>query len=296
MSIEIEIIDLLKQNSLPEFDELETGDLVQVQENIFRMKSGNRSFFIKLIPNDDIYGRNEIRVNQEVLAKANIPVPCLVCVSGSEKTLLACWEELEGFDLRNRNRELLPNAFSIIGNFHALQRHTQAVYSPTTHQPFASISEMLEAEADFLCSFINNIPKRKVGSIFSLLEVGYPTFIHGDLHPGNIFYTNSGLQFVDWGYGISSLNLFDLVYIQSMSLQDSETPWWVIVPSEAGKILPDYFEACGLGGLNYMEIHKAVMLWSELGSHYNSIKNNNQTGTEVCRKNIDLLLQAAFIP
>ncbi len=287
---------MLRKVSLPGFAELEINDLKYVQERAYRLSRGENSYFIKWIPNDDEYGRNEVWVNQEVLAKANIPVPRLLFVSESEQAILACWEELEGFDLRHRNRELFPDAFSTIGGFHAAQRHTQTIFSPTTRHSFTSINEMLDDEADFLCSFISTIDLHQVRSIFSLLKVGYPTFIHGDLHPGNILYSKSELKFIDWGYGISSLNLFELVYIQSISLQESEIPWWVIVPLEADKILPAYFKSCGLGGLNYMEIHRAVMLWSELGSHYNSIKNNNPIGAVTCLKNIDLLLQTIITP
>jgi hypothetical protein len=296
MNIELEIIELLKKHSLSEFADLETHNLEQVNERVYHLHNDRGSFFLKWIPNDDTNGINEIWINREILAKANIPAPQLIFVSETEKSTLACWEYLDGLDLRYYHRELLPKAFSKLGEFHAAQRHNKYVNSPTTQQAFATIDEMLAAEVEFLCSFYDNSAKAQCASIFSLLDAGYPTFIHGDMHPGNILSTPKELKFVDWGDCISSLNLFDLDYIQSIPLQSSETAWWIIVPSEAEKILPVYFEACGLGEFNYKKIHRAVMLWSELRSHYNSIKNNNKIGAEICRQNIELLIQTTYTP
>ncbi len=298
MDIELEIISILKKRSHSEFAGVEVHHLEHVQELAYRLHHKNRSYFIKWIPPDDQYGLNEIQVNREIAAKANSPVPRLLFVSQTERASLACWEWLEGVDLRHQHRHLLPDAFARLGEFHSAQRHDQFVYSPTTHQAFASIREMLKDEVDFLCSAYDGSAKSQCGSILSLLEVGYPTLIHGDMHPGNIYFTEAGLKFVDWGYSIRSLNLFDLDYVQSLSLNTpvntSELSWWVITPSESEPVLRAYFNTCGLGGLDYKQTHLAVMLWGELRACHNSLANNDQAGAAVCHQNIERLIRTTY--
>lgn len=205
---------------------------------------------------------------------------------------MAGWEWLDGNDLRYQNRDLLPQAFEQLGNFHLEQRHTGQVYSLVTHQPYATIKDLLEGELTFLTAFHDKSVRKEVARAFSLLEAGFTTYIHGDMHPGNLRITEQGLKFVDWGYCISSLSLFDLGYIHTVNFEDraDKAPWWCITPEEAQLVLPAYYAACGLGGHNYNQIHWAVMLWRELWAYYNSIQHENLFASEKCKQHIEQLI------
>jgi len=289
LSVENEIIKALKTKR-PEFAKIDEHELELVQERAYRLHT-TPPYFIKWISDDDSLGKNEIRVNQTILQKASIPTPRLIFTIKVAGASIAVWEWLDGVDLRHQQRDWLPRAFAQLGYFHAQQRHNNPVCSLVTHRSYDTIRELLKAELDFLCTYHDSSIRDKAAGVFSRLELGYPTTIHGDLHPGNIRLTKKGLRFVDWGYCTSSLGLFDLGYIQTSHFDSTEgSDWWCITPEEANSVLPAYYEACGLSGYDYHLIHQAVMLWSQLWAYYNSIKNDNKTGTEICRGYIDLLI------
>jgi hypothetical protein len=172
MNIELEIIELLKKHSLSEFADLETHNLEQVNERVYHLHNDRGSFFLKWIPNDDANGINEIWINQEILAKANIPAPQLIFVSETEKATLACWEYLDGLDLRYYHRELLPNAFSRLGEFHAAQRHNKYVNSPTTQQVLPRLMKCWLRKLSFSAHFITTLPKLNVNQFFRCWMLG----------------------------------------------------------------------------------------------------------------------------
>ncbi len=111
----------------------------------------------------------------------------------------------------------------------------------------------MDAELDFLTGWYTverDTVKAKCREMWRTLAAGYPTLIHGDLHPGNLRLTTRGLFFVDWGYARQTLNFFDLDYVRLLPMPgETEQPWWLITPDEATAVLPAYFAACGLAHL-----------------------------------------------
>jgi thiamine kinase-like enzyme len=130
--------------------------------------------------------------------------------------------------------------------------------------------------------------REAAGKASSLLSVGYATTIHGDMHPGNLRTTGEGLKFVDWGYCIPSLNLFDLGYIETIAWDDPPTgsPWWTITPGEACEILPAYHAACGLTGVDYQQVQLAVMFWSKLWAYENCMKFSNPADAAINQEHL----------
>jgi len=288
MNQEDKIIQTLKEQRR-EFSNIDKQQLEHVQERAYHLHTAP-SYFLKWIPNDDRLGQNEIWVNQTILQKCDFSTPSLKFTIKLEEGSIACWKWLDGTDLRHQNRDYLPQAFAQLGRFHAQQRHQQTVYSLITHQGFDTIKELLKAELDFLCTYHDASVIRKAKTAFLLLELGYPTYIHGDMHPGNLRLMGNSLRFVDWGYCISSVNLFDLGYIETVRFQSTEeSGWWNITPDEAKTVLPAYFEASGLDCNNIDQIQRAVMLWSKLWSYYNCVKNDKKTEAVKCKQDIDLL-------
>lgn len=286
-----ELIQALR-NEVPEFADINEQQLEPIQEGAYRLHTAP-SYFIKWIPNDDQLGQNEIWVNRTILKKVTIPTPRLFfTIRGAEATI-ACWEWLEGVDLRFQHREWLSVAFAMLGDFHRQQRNSQPVDSLITHRSYTSIGELLKIELEFLCAYHDRSVHRKAREIFALLEVGFPTYIHGDLHPGNLRLFGDDLRFVDWSYCKNSLSLFDLGYVDTITFDSTElNEWWRITPEESISVLPAYYNACGLGRVDYTQIHYAVMLWAKLWSYFNCVKNAKKREATVCRQHIDQLIAA----
>jgi thiamine kinase-like enzyme len=292
MSLENEIIQVLK-NKVSGFANINEQQLELIQEGAYRLRT-IPSYFIKWIPNDDQLGQNEIYVNQNILKNVNIPTPRLICTILAAEASIVCWEWLDGIDLRFQHRDWLPLAFAKLGDFHSQQRNNQPVFSLITHRSYNTISELLKIELEFLCSYHDTFVLQKAKNLFSLLELGYPTYIHGDLHPGNIRLIGDDLKFVDWGYCKNSLSLFDLSYIETIRFEGAEfNEWWNITPEESISILPAYYNACGMNGIDYQQIQIAVMLWAKLWSYFNCVKSDKNNDAIICRQHIDQLIAIA---
>lgn len=264
----------------------------KLNENAYRLVQQERRYFAKWIAADDERGRNELEVNRSVLPGSGLPVPKLLHVLPAGQGRLAVWEWAGEDDLRAQGRELLPQAFRLLGNFHAGQRRPGPVSSPVTGRRCGSISDLLRGEAEDLGGLLPPAWRPRLAAGLSILECGYPALIHGDLHPGNLRRVADGVLFVDWGYARRSLNLFDLDYIRSADIEDDADEWWHIRPAEAARILPGYFAAAGLGGLDPLAVHRGVMLWAALWAHFNVTRAHDFAGQKVCRRRIQMLLEA----
>lgn len=270
--------------------------LEPLQEGVYHLYGGVLDLFVKWIADDDPYGVHELQVNQWLLGQTHITTPRLLFTSRQGAATVACWEWLDGSDLRTTHRQALSSAFSALGHFHRAQRYAGPLYSPSTQQTYHTIPALLAAELDFLGGFYSGKCKAvlmtKCQEMCSTLAAGYPTLVHGDMHPGNLRLTKRGLFFVDWGYARHTLNFFDLDYIQSTHLPGTEaSPWWVITPEEANTILPAYFAACGLGHLPEQRVQLAVMAWNELRCYYNGSRHG-QADEEASLQKLEHLYQA----
>ena len=263
-----------------------------LNENAYRLVQKERRYFAKWIAADDERGRNELEINRTVLPQSGLPAPKLLYVLPAGEGRLAVWEWAGEEDLRIHGRDLLPQAFRLLGNFHAGQRHPGPVSSPVTGRSYASVPDLLQGEADDLGGLLPPAWRPRCAAGLAILECGYPTLIHGDMHPGNLRRAVDGVLFVDWGYSRRSLNLFDLDYIRSVDLEDDPHEWWHIRPPEAERILPDYFAAAGLGTLDHRTVHRGVMLWSALWAHHNVTLAHDFAGQKTCRRRIAMLLEA----
>lgn len=289
MSIESKIIQAIR-GKRPGFANITEQHLEPIQDKVYRLWT-TPSYFIKWIPDNDRLGQNEIWVNQTILQKEDALAPCLIFTIRLDEGSVAGWEWLEGIDLRHQHRDYLPQAFAKLGQFHANQRHEGVVYSLITRQGYNTPKELLESEHKFLCTYHDDEITRKAMSAFSVLEAGYPTYIHGDLHPGNIHLTGKGIRFVDWSYSISSLSLFDLSYVETICFEATDgNEWWSITPDKSKKVLPAYFDASGLEEDHIDQILQAVMLWTKLWAYYNSIRLENKSVAIKCKQQIRQLI------
>ncbi|MBN2004418.1 MAG: phosphotransferase [Anaerolineae bacterium] len=268
--------------------------LEPLQENVYGlMNDRGKRFFVKLIAEDDRRGNNELHVNQTLSKTGELPAPQLLFNVKMPGATAACWEWSAGVDLRYRHRELLPQVYAQLGQFHLARKNDGCVCSPATYAEYDSIPAFLAGELEALGSFLDQAEQRRCAAAFSLLEAGFVTTIHGDMHPGNVRRTEDGFQVVDWEFSVNSLNLLDLDYLQSLPGLETEPDdeWWNILPEESEKILPAYFEACGMGDADWRSIHLAVMAWAALRAHYNAAHYKNMAGAARSLRNLRRVLQ-----
>jgi len=253
--------------------------LEALQENAYGLYSATARLFLKWIAADDPYGQNEIRINRQLASTVDFPGPHLLFSVPSGQAMLAGWEWAAGSDLRQHQREALPHAFAELGRFHARHRNAGSVYAPNTRHFYATLAAMLDAELAALTVGLERAVVAQCAEAFQRLSAGYVTYIHGDLHPGNIRAAAARIQFVDWGYAANSLNLFDLGYVQRHQGQGVDAnAWWQIKPSEADAVLAAYFAASGMPQVDWKPLQWAVEVWSALYGYHNAWKRQNVVG------------------
>lgn len=259
-------------------------------EDAYRIQRNEQAFFAKWIAPDDSRGQNELEINRTVLAATTFPVPKLLHVISAGADRLAVWEWVEGDDLRSAHRELLPEAFRRLGEFHASQRGNGPVSSSVTGQSYETAEAFLQGETRALCVDLSSAQRGACARIMQRLSCGYPTLIHGDIHPGNLRAAPSGLVFLDWGYARRSINLLDLDYVRSIPIQPPETDWWIIQPEEAEGVLSAYFSACGLPDVEIRKTHFSLMVWAALWTLYNSRQFDDGART-LAQRRLEYLLE-----
>ncbi len=266
-----------------------------LQDRVYGLMTDlGKRFFVKVIPEDDKRGNNELHVNQTILSASELPAPQLLFSVKIPGATAACWEWSSGVDLRHRHRELLPEVFARLGQFHRTRKNNGRVCSPTTYIEYDSIPAFLAGEVEILGAFLGQEEQHRCADALSRLEAGFVTTIHGDMHPGNVRLAEDGFQVVDWEFSTNSLNLLDLDYLHSLPGLETEPgdEWWNILPEESEKILPAYFEACGMGDANWRLLHLAVMVWAALRSRYNAAHYKNIAGAARSLRNLRKALQA----
>ena len=264
-----------------------------VSEYVYCLRTADgQQFFIKYLADDDRYGQNELRVNRTLLATAELATPQLLFAVDVRGGTVVCWTWATGADLRHQHRERLPEAFAQLGCFHLAHKNSECVFSPVTHEAYVSIAALLDAEWTTLSGYVGPENRALCAVAFSRLRVGFGTTIHGDMHPGNLRWSQAGFQFVDWGFALNSLNLLDLDYVHSVpGLEAEADEWWTISSAEAAAILPVYFDACGMSAVDWRPIHLAVMARSMLYARCNALNNDDAAGAGRSLRNLGLVLR-----
>jgi hypothetical protein len=80
------------------------------------------------------------------------------------------------------------------------------------------------------------------------------------------------------------LNLTDLAYLWETRIQ-GECPgdWWMISGTEASSSLSAYLKASEVKGASESEVIRAVMVWNQLCSHSNAVRNGLEVEADKCK-------------
>ena len=261
-----------------------------IQENVFQARAGGQDFFVKWIAAGNAHGQNELRIGRAFARLKTIPAPRMIFEQAVEGGVIAGWEWIQGHDLRQQDRQRLPQAFARLGQIHRQMRNANEVTAPLGSARYATIREMLAAEIYRLTAPFEAPVQTRCQAIIARLEAGYPTLIHGDMHPGNLLLQGERVWIVDWSYACNSLNLFDLDYILSAPLAGTGPAWSLIRGEEAGPVLAAYFQAAGMENVDIPRMHLAVMVWNLLRTHENAMLNGYRAEAQQVREQLLNLL------
>ena len=286
--IEKEKIRQLLSDNLPEYAPSSISEICPIQRNSFRVDHA----FLKWIPDDDHKGNNEIRKYREILDTDDIHIPDLLSIIPTPGGVLGVWKWLEGEDLRIANRERIPQAFEMLGRYHRKRCKVEQLESDITHKKYGSISDLLDSELESIWTFADDSLKCKCRRSLAVLENGFPTHNHGDVHPGNMVFSEGYIYFVDWGYSHFGFNFSDLSYLWDNNIcSDCPDGWWMIKGDEAEKSMKAYLESVGQSEQSARDIMLAVMLRNQLHSYANAIGNELEEEAIECKKLIYYLVR-----
>ena len=291
--IKEENIRLLLVDNLPDYAPESIAQIHPIQRNSFHIQHMYRPTFLKWIPYDDDKGNSEIQKYKEILDANDIFIPEFIGSIPSPDGVLALWEWLGGTDLRTENRQEIPHAFAMLGKYHKKKRKQSSLKSDITRKEYKSIPDLLDAEVEYLWTFSNESLKNDCRRLLAVLENGFPTLNHGDVHPGNMVFSEGEIYLVDWGYSHFGFNFSDLSYLWDNNIY-SNCPdgWWMIQGEEAEKSITAYLEAIGLSKLPARDIMLAVMLRNQLYSNTNAIANGLEEEATECENLIKSLARA----
>jgi len=292
MNLKERILGILKSPAFP-IPLKEDTELVKTGEESFYLRSGNQEYALKWLPKGRLYSENELDVNKNVLLKTNAPAPKMEFVLEQQEGYLAGWKWLAGFPVNEGQRDKIPLAFSTLGRFHKEQKNSQPVYSLYLNQEFQTIGEMIEAELEKHCHFLEEGPKikEKAREKLRVLTQGYPTRVHGDAHLGNMIYAPPKIKMIDWANSHNGLGLMDLCHVYSLPLKtDDEEVSHAVRPEEAASVLSAYHQSADLNHLNPDETNRAVMLLHELRMHSYGTEDNQETWKKDAKENIQIIL------
>jgi len=208
--------------------------------------AGPASLFVKLAPLDPAHrqmigatgmGEREAQFFSDVAGGLDLLVPsCPFAASEGDRFVLL----LE--DLTVRDCEFFPRmqgvgadaaavALEDLARFHA-RFESQAErdrVAPWLRTPSRRMSEataglmrmVLDANAERLSptyTAIGELYEQHHAWFDEVWHAGPPTFIHGDLHVGNVYLDAGRVGFVDWGLSRTSTHLRDVSYFLTMSV------------------------------------------------------------------------------
>jgi len=208
--------------------------------------AGPASLFVKLAPLDPAHrqmigatgmGEREAQFFSDVAGGLDLLVPsCPFAASEGDRFVLL----LE--DLTVRDCEFFPRmqgvgadaaavALEDLARFHA-RFESQAErdrVAPWLRTPSRRMSEataglmrmVLDANAERLSptyTAIGELYEQHHAWFDEVWHTGPPTFIHGDLHVGNVYLDAGRVGFVDWGLSRTSTHLRDVSYFLTMSV------------------------------------------------------------------------------
>lgn len=209
--------------------------------------AGPATLFVKLAPIDPAHremigatgmGEREAQFYSDVAPTANVLVPACAFAASADDRFVLLLEDLSTRDVRFASNgewgipaDAAANALEELAVFHARFEDPaeRAKVAPWLATPKTSMSEATSHLMRWVLD--ENEGKltenyRTIGELYvrhhawfdEMWHAGPPTYVHGDLHIGNVFLEGDRVGFLDWGLSRTSTHLRDVSYFLTMSV------------------------------------------------------------------------------
>jgi aminoglycoside phosphotransferase (APT) family kinase protein len=194
---------------------------------------------------------------------------CVPCDGG----LIAVMEWIPGTTLREGSQDDLPAFFEQLARWHLGNAGSLPLYSRYTNLECASVEDFLSEELTLHLQMTGDrLPRDACWELLEPLALGFPTYVHGDVHPGNVMRRpGQGHALLDPEYLHIGVNYLDLDYVDWWGLEADPAPWWAI-RVQARESVGAYFAALDADGRTIPKIMTAICLLTTLRSHTNAVR------------------------
>lgn len=260
----------------------ESAEVTRITEATFRVHNAERrpDLAVKAVHADTPRGTHGIReAHRRAGALADF-VQTVLCIIPTGEGVLAVLNWIDGTTLRDTRRHLLPGFFSELRRWHESNRGIDGFYSPYSRQSTASIPAFINAEIDIHARNAGLLNERsQLAAQLAGLTNGFPTLIHGDVHPGNIMVSDNRFVLLDPEYVHPGINLLDLDYINMAPAASDSRDWWAITKL-AKPCVDAYFRGQDIEYSEIARIMHSVRILTLLRSVTNALLYSTGTAAE----------------
>lgn len=269
---------------------IDPESIIRIGEGSWRARSPSGPMVLRFIPQGANRADKAIRTLERFPDSPFLALQPLREFFRCEGGSMAVLEWIPGSTLREANRDELPLFFDRLARWHLGNAGTLPLYSRYTDREYRSIGEFIDGEVDCHLGILGLHRQEKACSdILEPLNSGFTTYIHGDVHTGNILRRPDGsFALLDPEYLHVGCSYMDLDYIDWWGIEPDPAPWWII-RDHARESVAAYFSALGVAAGEIPAVMKAVCLLGALRSHTDSVRFG--TGdSEQARTRVRLIL------
>ena len=206
--------------------EVDTESVAELGPNAWRAQTASGQVVIRFVGQEYLRASRAINTMlEQPTSRFDLLQPmrkCFPCEGG----VVAVFDWISGTTLRQTRRRELPLFFTRLAHWHSSNKGVLPMYSRYTGEEHVSLDDLLTAELlihlDFLC--LADLGKACRDMLWPL-ATGFPTYIHGDVHPGNVVRQPGGEYIlVDPEYLHVGCNYFDLDYVDWWSVEADPAP------------------------------------------------------------------------
>jgi hypothetical protein len=200
---------------------VDAASVSQLGGSAWAARTAEGPIVVRLVQRSDVNALRAVRCLQDGSPERLALLQRLLRCVDVDCGVLAVMEWLPGVTLRNEHRDELPAFFERLASWHRENAGATPLYSRYTGREYPTVEEYLSDELSFHLKTASGVVSRAVcWSCLKPLSRGFPTYVHGDVHPGNIVrQPDSTYRLLDPEYLHIGVNYLDLDYVDWHGLE-----------------------------------------------------------------------------